>query len=392
MKTFIKFAFLLFPLSGTMAQTCNNYWAEVSPDGLYLYFVSDRDGSNYELYRTDIDGFSNTIRLTNSAGNKLYPSLSPDGSKIAFQHGDYNGSTEIYVINNDGSNLLQLTNNSVYDGYPNFSPDGQKIVFAAWDNEQYPEIFTMDADGNNRLQITNQSGAYWQSAPTYNRAGDKIYFQEGYNADDHLVMMDLDGTNWVDITPPNSFGIAEANLHFSPDGSKMIFLTTEYVGYNNGSDLIIADTDGSNWNQITTSSGGDWFYQASYHPTLNKLYYTYISSGSVIDIYSMNFDGTNSELLTNCSLVDIAESIEDTGFSIYPNPANNRVMVTLPAADTQSQMLRIIDALGKVVFEKQVNINTKQLEVDVTDFANGIYFVNFPTGNLYQNSKLIIAK
>lgn len=392
MKTFIKLAFLLFPLSGAMAQTCNNYWSEVSPDGLYLYFVSDRDGSNYELYRTDIDGFSNTLRLTNSAGNKLYPSLSPDGSKIAFQHGDYNGSTEIYVINNDGSNLLQLTNNSVYDGYPNFSPDGQKIVFAAWDSEQYPEIFTMDANGNNRLQITNQSGADWQSAPKYNPAGDKIYFQAGYNADDHLVMMDLDGTNWVDITPANSFGIAEGNLHFSPDGSKIIFLTTEYVGYNNGSDLIIADADGSNWDQITTSSGGDWFYQACYHPTLNKLYYTYISSGSVIDIYSMNLDGTNSELLTNCSLVDIAESAEDTGFSIYPNPANNSVMVTLPAADTQSQMLRIIDALGNLVFEKQVNTNIKQLEVNVTDFANGIYFVNLPTGNLYQNSKLIVAK
>ncbi len=392
MKTFIKFAFLLFPLSGALAQSCNNYWSEVSPDGLYLYFVSDRDGSNYELYRTDIDGFSNTLRLTNSAGNKLYPSLSADGSKIVFQHGDYNGSTEIYVINSDGSNLLQLTNNSVYDGYPNFSPDGQKIVFAAWDNEQYPEIFTMDADGNNRLQITNQSGAYWQSAPKYNPAGDKIYFQAGYNADDHLVMMDLDGTNWVDITPLNSFGTAEANLHFSPDGSKIIFLTTEYVGYNNGSDLVIANADGSNWSRISTSAAGDYYYQACYHPTLNKLYYTYISSGSVIDIYSMNLDGTNSELLTNCSLVDIAESNEDAGISIYPNPTNNRVMVTLPAADTQSQVLRIIDALGNVVFEKQINANTQKVEVDISGVANGIYFVSLNSEIFNRKSKLIIAK
>lgn len=391
MKTYIKLAFLLFPLSGTMAQTCNNYWAEVSPDGLYLYFVSDRDGGNYELYRTDIDGFSNTLRLTNSSGNKLYPSLSPDGSKIAFQHGDYNGSTEIYIINNDGSNLVQLTNNSVYDGYPNFSPDGQKIVFAAWDNDQYPEIFTMDTDGNNRLQITNQSGAYWQSAPTYNRAGDKIYFQAGYNADDHLVMMDLDGTNWVDITPPNLFGMAEANLHFSPDGSKIIFLTTEYVGYNNGSDLIIADADGANWDRITTSSGGDWFYQACYHPTLNKLYYTYISSGSVIDIYSMDFDGTNSELLTNCSLVDVAERAEDADISIYPNPANNTITIGVSSIIEQTGILRFLDVSGSIVYEKQVNANIKQLEVDVTNFAKGIYFVNLSAGNLYRNSKLIIA-
>lgn len=392
MKPFIKLAFLLFPLSGALAQSCNNYWSEVSPDGLYLYFVSDRDGSNYELYRTDIDGFSNTLRLTNSSGNKLYPSLSADGSKIVFQHGDYNGSTEIYVINSDGSNLLQLTNNSVYDGYPNFSPDGQKIVFAAWDNEQYPEIFTMDADGNNRLQITNQSGAYWQSAPKYNPAGDKIYFQAGYNADDHLVMMDLDGTNWVDITPLNSFGTAEANLHFSPDGSKIIFLTTEYVGYNNGSDLVIANADGSNWSRISTSAAGDYYYQACYHPTLNKLYYTYISSGSVIDIYSMNLDGTNSELLTNCSLVDIAESNEDAGISIYPNPATNRVTINFSSANTQSGTLRILDALGSVVFEKQINANTQNAEVDISGVANGIYFVSLNSENFNRKSKLIIAK
>lgn len=86
MKTFIKLAFFLLPF-GALAQTCNNYWSAISPDGLYLYFVSDRDGANYELYRTDVDGFSNTLRLTNSAGNKLYPSLNPDGSKIVFQHG-----------------------------------------------------------------------------------------------------------------------------------------------------------------------------------------------------------------------------------------------------------------------------------------------------------------
>jgi TolB protein len=391
MKTFIKLAFFLLPF-GALAQTCNNYWSAISPDGLYLYFVSDRDGANYELYRTDVDGFSNTLRLTNSAGNKLYPSLNPDGSKIVFQHGDYDGSTEIYVINNDGSNLVQLTNNSVWDGSPYFSPDGQKIVFSAWDNEQYPEIFTMDADGSNRLQITNESGANWQSAPKFNPAGDKIYFQEGYNADDHLVMMDLNGSNWVDITPPNSFGIAEANLHFSPDGLKMIFLTTEYVGYNNGSDLIIADLDGSNWNQITTSSGGDWYYQACYHPTLNKLYYTYISSAQVVNIYSMNMDGTNSESLTNCSLVDIAESTEAARFSIYPNPATNKVAFSLTATDTQAGVLRMVDALGNVVLEKQVNANTRQFEIDITAIANGVYFVKYDSGNLYRNSKLIIAK
>ncbi|MBW6460266.1 MAG: hypothetical protein K0B08_06790 [Bacteroidales bacterium] len=113
------------------------------------------------------------------------------------------------MMNNDGTNLVQLTNNNVHDGFPNFSPDGNKIIFEAWDDSNYPEVFTMNIDGSGRTQITNVPGAYWQSAPCYNPSGTKIYFSAGFNADNHYVMMDLDGTNWVNITEPNTFGYAE---------------------------------------------------------------------------------------------------------------------------------------------------------------------------------------
>ncbi|PLW97482.1 MAG: hypothetical protein C0593_08515, partial [Marinilabiliales bacterium] len=46
--------------------SCNNFWAVVSPDGNYIYFSSTMNGSNYEIYRTDIDGTSNLMRLTYS--------------------------------------------------------------------------------------------------------------------------------------------------------------------------------------------------------------------------------------------------------------------------------------------------------------------------------------
>ena len=169
-------------------------------------------------------------------------------------------------MNSDGKGQTQLTSNNVHDGYPNFSPDGQTIVFEAWDTDDYPEIFTMDVAGNNRTQLTNESGAYWQSAPIYNPSGTYIYFLKGYNADNHLARMDLDGSNQVDITSVNAFGISEGNMRFSPDGQKIIFITTEYVGYNNGSDIVIADTTGNNWNKITNSTGGAYYYWPVWHP------------------------------------------------------------------------------------------------------------------------------
>ncbi|MFW6327612.1 MAG: TolB family protein [Bacteroidota bacterium] len=212
-STYTLSAFLI--LSGALqAQICNNYWAEISPDGNTLYFSSDRHGGDYEIYRSDLDGISNLERLTTLAGHDYKPRISPDGNKIVFQNGGYYSEAEIYIMDIDGSNLVQLTDNSVYDGSPSFSPDGETIIFSAWDGSQYPEIFTMNVDGSDRTQLTNVSGAYWQSDGVFNPAGDKIYFLEGFNADNHIVSMDLDGSNWMDITPSNFFWLRRGQHRF----------------------------------------------------------------------------------------------------------------------------------------------------------------------------------
>ena len=44
-------------------------WAAWSPNGKWIAFVSDREGSQ-DIYRMDVDG-SNLIRLTNQGHNAL---------------------------------------------------------------------------------------------------------------------------------------------------------------------------------------------------------------------------------------------------------------------------------------------------------------------------------
>ena len=345
---FLTITLFFFAFALIAQPSCNNYYVVVSPDGQHLYFSSDRNGSYFEFYKSDLDGFSNLVQLTNSGGNKLAPSFNPDGSKIVFQMGDYGNSSEIYVMNIDGSNLIQLTSNNVYDGSPCFSPDGLKIVFSAWDDQTYPEIFTMNIDGSNRTQITNLGDAYWQSAPKYNPAGTKIYFMAGYNADDHIVMMDLDGSNWVDITPGgNNFGYMEANMSFSSDGSKIIFFTSEYHGYGNGGDLIIANADGSEWNRITNSVAGEYHYQASFHPSNNKLYISHFFSGGKISINEMNPDGTNMLEISTCSMTGIQDVAKKTEPEYYPNPANDYLNVIFP----EKFDLKIVGKIGYLVEE-----------------------------------------
>jgi DNA-binding winged helix-turn-helix (wHTH) protein len=62
------------------------------------------------------------VRLTNNTASDLFPSWSPDGTKIAFSS-NRDGMNEIYVMDADGSNVKRLTNNLANDESPRWSPD-----------------------------------------------------------------------------------------------------------------------------------------------------------------------------------------------------------------------------------------------------------------------------
>ncbi len=55
-----------------------------------------------------------------------YPSISPDGEKIAFS---YNG--DIYIVDSEGGQARQITSNRSYDYSPIWSPDGKSVAFAS---------------------------------------------------------------------------------------------------------------------------------------------------------------------------------------------------------------------------------------------------------------------
>lgn len=375
MKKLLLTMILSLPMVAIYAQACNNAHTVVSPDGLYLYFTSDREGGNYEIFKSNIDG-TNITRLTNSSEKKSFPSLSPDGTKVLFQSVDYSANSEIYIMNNDGSNLVRLTSNSVYDGYPNFSPDGQRIVFSAWDNDIYPEIFTMNQDGSNRTQITSTQGSDWFYAPKYNPAGNKIYFIFSQNGNFNIVMMDLNGSNWINITQPNTYGYIDLYPAFSPDGSQIVFSTSEYSGNGGILDLIIINADGSNWQRITTSANSERFDLPVFHPSDNtKLFFTYTPSGGRSSIKKMNTDGTGIIELAICSEQGLEDDPLTEVFGFYPNPANDFININFKG----EILIKIYDLAGRLV------LVSRNSTTDISQLDPGIYTIYLKD----ENSKMV---
>src|SRR4030067_3334746 len=104
-------------------------------------------------------------------------SISGDGGKIAFTGYDktkeppssgWASETNIFVINSDGTGLTQLTNNTEMDRNPSISDDGSKIAFNNFVDSGLKspstEIFVINSDGTELTQLTNNTK--WNTGPS----------------------------------------------------------------------------------------------------------------------------------------------------------------------------------------------------------------------------------
>ena len=67
-------------------------------------------------------------------------------------------------MNSDGSNPKNLSRNPNFDGYPVVSPNGEKIAFVS-DRDGNYEIYIMDIDGTNQINLTNSES--WEDIPRF---------------------------------------------------------------------------------------------------------------------------------------------------------------------------------------------------------------------------------
>jgi Tol biopolymer transport system component len=82
--------------------------------------------SGLEVYSMNPDG-SGVTRLTSDPATDAYPSLSPDGKKIAFVSTRTNSLGSIYVMNADGTGITRLTYSAATDIAPVWSKDGSGL-------------------------------------------------------------------------------------------------------------------------------------------------------------------------------------------------------------------------------------------------------------------------
>ncbi|MGY8951608.1 MAG: T9SS type A sorting domain-containing protein [Flavobacteriales bacterium] len=94
---------------------------------------------------------------------------------------------------------------------------------------------------------------------------------------------------------------------------------------------------------------------------------------------------------TSVSVNDIKNT---TQFTVYPNPANDYTSIAISLYKTEKVILTIVDLLGKEISKEEKVLfsggNTERL--DVSNFQNGVYFINLQVGSKITTQKLVITK
>lgn len=92
------------------------------------------------------------------------------------------------------------------------------------------------------------------------------------------------------------------------------------------------------------------------------------------------------------NLVGIQDVFAADAFSVYPNPANNRLFVNFVNLVDQSVLLTVTDFLGntvKTIEYSGLNSGDNVLLADISDLNSGVYIVRIQSSNGVQSSKLI---
>src|SRR5665213_3336798 len=214
--------------------------------GSRIYFVSNRNGSE-EIWAMDWDG-NNQKPLTSLHSLSIMPSVSPDGSRVAFT--SYaKGTPRIMMVNTENGRLLPFYNQEAsMNANASFTPDGKRIYYAST-AAGLAQIYVTDLNGQGFRRVSHRDAI--EAEPKVNPKNPSIIlFVSGPGAQ-QIYSMNAEGQNVERVT--NGEGEA-ANPAWSPDGQHIAFSWTR--GYAKGDwNVFVMDIASHNYTQLTHSEG-----------------------------------------------------------------------------------------------------------------------------------------
>ena len=250
-----------------------------------ITFRSNRNAVTSDIYVMNFDG-TDQRNITNHINEDFYPDWSPDGLQIVFNSKREGNNREIFVMGDDGADPENITNNRLDDSLPSWSPDGSQIAFDSV-RDGNREIYVMDADGENQTRLTTNGASDWWAS--WSPDGERIVFTSDRSGNPDIWVIDADGTGSTNLTdsPGGDFRPV-----WSPDGEQIVF----YSLRDGDREIYIMNEDGTNQRNLTNDPSQDWY--PDWSPDGLRIAFTTLRDGNR-EIYIMNEDGTSLRNVSN---------------------------------------------------------------------------------------------
>ena len=235
-------------------------WSPIEPK-LVCSIIPDPYIYSEELFIYDLKTNQKKL-LADEEGYKNYPTFSPDGKSILYFNTNFTThERKLTLMNADGSDkrviFTQVPGEEVIYYYWSDIPD--HLVFSQYDpSEQIGKLYLFNIN-THLMQFViapEFSGSMFQTVD-----GNKFY----YRFDDQANK--ISGINRVNITEQTvdrivTFSVPDWNGSFNvlPDGSKIVLSVSSIRQNAWVRDLYQVNTDGSNLEQLTESTGVDDLY------------------------------------------------------------------------------------------------------------------------------------
>jgi len=99
-------------------------------------------------------------------------------------------------------------------------------------------------------------------------------------------------------------------------------------------------------------------------------------------------------LILKISQSNVRDNILDIGFTLSPNPASQMINLELSSAERLTVQIELINQLGQIMTRSQTELFAGQNQhmINVSDYPQGIYFVNVTSGNKIATKKVTVVR
>jgi Tol biopolymer transport system component len=302
-------------------------------NGRIAYMVKDRAG-HWQVWvaNSDLSGAKELTRGRSAGGWAVW---SPNGKRLAFQS-DFQGgraertpkhSTNLFVMNPDGSGVKRLTDSKGVSGDAAWSPKGSSIAFDSdrGSRKRFSAIYLMHANGRKPRRVTRPRHPLSDYKPRFSPDRTHLLFARARGtsatAPAALFTVRLDGTDLRQLTP---YSLRVDDADWSPGGKRIVFEAYPHGHDNAYGDIFVIDASGGRAVNLTRNPVGQaGSLDPVWSPDGQKILFLDIRVVNGVGRYGLatiNPDGSNRQFISSKNLEEHQADWESIAPSKLPAP------------------------------------------------------------------------